>query len=34
MNNGITKNKQTIANYGTRRYDKRAVIAVNMEEVI
>lgn len=32
MNNRITNNNQTIANYSIRRYDKRAVIAA-MEEV-
>lgn len=33
MNNTITNNKPSIANYDIRRYDKRAVIAANTEEV-
>ena len=34
MNNNITNKKPSIANYSIRRYDKEAVIAANMEEVI
>lgn len=33
MSNSITKDKPSIENYSNRRYDREAVIAVNVEEV-